>query len=129
MANGVASLGTPVATALSGVLLPVVGIPGVFTVSLVLLMMCFAYGIIVVKESVDKQPHNRKLTKTGPPSSIVHRIQDFFDMQHIRNAFRVTFKVGSKNRRLKVVLIMCMVFMVLGPTQGTYNIYVIIYIT
>lgn len=105
---------------LSGILLPRIGIPGVFIVSLVLLVICFTYGIMFIKES-DSRIGRETTTVTLQQEihqSVASRVKDFFDIRHVKDAIRVTFKTGPHNRRLRIVLIMFMVFIVMGPTQG-----------
>lgn len=119
------ALGAPIAIALTGILLPTIGIGGVFIVSLVLLAISFVYGLIFIKESNAKYKYNSAndvIGKRKNKQSLLEWLKDFFDMQHIRDAFRVTFRKGPYHKRTRIVLLMLMVFIVMGPTQGQVQI-------
>lgn len=45
-------------------------------------------------------------------------LADFFDPAHLRETFLVAFKCGVKNRRSKVLIIMVIIFIVVGPQHG-----------
>lgn len=43
---------------------------------------------------------------------------DFFDKEHVVETFRVAFKKGENKRRARVILLMIVVMVVIGPIYG-----------
>lgn len=68
------------------------------------------YGIFCVKEPAvyEKRP------KVVAKSIIV----DFFDKSHVVETFRVAFKNGARQRRLRVIMLIIVVMVVDGPLHG-----------
>ncbi len=86
---------------------------GVFGVSSAMYLFSFYYGWTQVKE----QP--KKWSGDGPePQGLTGFLRDFFDMQYLLETFRTSFKKGPNNRRLRVVLLMVVVMLVIGPMHG-----------
>lgn len=77
-------------------------------------MQCFAllYGIFCVREPVvyDKRP------KVVQRSILI----DFFDKSHVIETFKVAFKNGARQRRLRVIMLIVVVMVVDGPLHGEY---------
>ena len=109
--NVFCSLGVPIGLALSGVLYKKIGFYGVFSISGVMYIMALYYGITRFKEAkkVDVPTLDNK------PCAFV---RDFFDVRHLWETFTVAFKKGENNRRTKVMLIMLVVMVVIGPLHG-----------
>lgn len=49
-------------------------------------------------------------------------IADFFDRKHVYNTFRIAFIDGKNRRRIKIIMLMIVVMVVIGPILGNFNI-------
>ena len=49
-------------------------------------------------------------------------IADFFDKEHVVETFRVAFKKGENQRRLRVSMLLIVVMVVIGPLHGEMSI-------
>ncbi|KAJ8944685.1 hypothetical protein NQ318_015893 [Aromia moschata] len=114
--NVFCSLGIPIGLALSGVLYKKIGFYGVFSISAVMYVMALYYGYTRVKEP--KKPDAPTL-----PNQSCAFVRDFFDVKHLVDTFKVSFKEGENNRRLKVVFLMLVVMVVIGPMHGKFSFY------
>lgn len=104
-----------------------IGFYGVFTLSGIFYIIAFLYGLFYVKEvppkpdsGIDKKQTKElesKSIKTAPVQK-KGAIADFFDLQHVYETLRIAFKSDVKYRRLKVILIMIIVFIIFGPQHG-----------
>lgn len=47
-------------------------------------------------------------------------LADFFDKEHVLETFRVAFKKGENQRRLRVSMLLIVVMVVIGPMHGNY---------
>lgn len=110
--NVFCSLGIPIGMALSGVLYKQIGFYGVFSTSAVLYVVAFCYGYFKIKEP---QKENVKREMENKPCAF---IRDFFDWRHLVDTFRVAFKEGERNRKMKVMMLMLVVMVVIGPMHG-----------
>lgn len=111
-ANVFLSLGVPIGMALSGILYLKLGFYGVFGISTVCYVLTFIYGLVVIKEAPKvrlKQPEKM---------SLCNAILDFFAFKHIEETFRVAFKKGRNNRQKRVLVLMVVVMVVIGPLYG-----------
>lgn len=45
-------------------------------------------------------------------------LADFFDKEHVYETFRVAFKKGENQRRLRVSMLLIVVMVVIGPMHG-----------
>lgn len=70
------------------------------------------YGIFFVKEVPFKEENRQPIDKD---KSV---IGDFFDREHIYNTFRIAFVNGANRRRIKVIMLMIVVMVVIGPLIG-----------
>ncbi|XP_026729687.1 proton-coupled folate transporter-like [Trichoplusia ni] len=112
------SLGYPIGSALSGVLLSWVGYYGVFTISASLYMFSLVYGYYYLEEPrqrAEKKIENQKYKKKG-------FLREFFDIDLVLDTFRVAFRQGPGNRRLRVCLLLIVVCVVFGPMHGEFTI-------
>lgn len=109
--NVFCSLGIPVGLALSGVLYKKIGFYGVFSISAVMYVMALYYGYKKVKEP-------KKIDVPTLPNQPCAFVRDFFDMKHLIDTFKVAFKEGENNRKLKVMSLMLVVMVVIGPMHG-----------
>lgn len=140
--NVFCSVGIPIGTALSGVLYKEIGFYGVFSLAASIYVFSFTYGLLRIKE--EKKPDiqyvfpesgqkdswiiNEKPQRIAPKGKlieekagkIVYFLKDFFDLQHIKDTFDVAFKEGTNNRRTRVILLMIVVMVVIGPLHGKH---------
>lgn len=49
-------------------------------------------------------------------------IADFFDKEHVVQTFKVAFKKGENQRRLRVTMILIVVMVVIGPMHGEMSV-------
>nr|CAD7456136.1 unnamed protein product [Timema tahoe] len=106
--NVFVSLGMPFGIALSGILFQKIGFYGMFSLSSVLYVMGFTYGILSVKET-------RPLI---PRPEGVGFFKDFFDIRHVKDTLQVAFKQRKGNRRMRVIMIMILSIVLVGPMFG-----------
>lgn len=103
-----------------------------FTLSGIFYIVAFVYGLFFVKEvppnvepapdsKTEKTEIERKKSIQSEPVPKKGFLADFFDLQHVYETMRIAFRSDQKYRRLKVVLIMCIVFIIFGPQHGTHN--------
>lgn len=111
--NVFCSLGIPVGLALSGILFKKIGFYGVFSISAVMYVIAFLYGYYNIKET-------KKVDVPVLSDKPFAFLRDFFDIKHIGDTFRVAFKQGENNRKIKVMLLMLVVMVVIGPMHGMY---------
>jgi len=118
--NVFCSVGVPIGTALSGVLFRELGFYGVYIIATVLYVFAFVYGMVFIKET--KPPASSAVEYKTPAgdASCVDFVRDFFSLSHIKEAVRVTFKEGEHNRRLRIISLMVVVIVVMGPLHGTW---------
>ena len=66
-------------------------------------LMAFFYGVFYVKEVSIK---NEKEKLKASEKSL---LADFFDKEHVVETFRVAFKKGENQRRMRVIMLMVVV--------------------
>lgn len=78
-------------------------------------MIALLYGLFILKEVPQKKDKNS--------NQIIKRsfCADFFDFHHIRETFLVAFKARVKNRRVKILSLMAVVIIVVGPQHGKFE--------
>ncbi|CAH0727981.1 unnamed protein product, partial [Brenthis ino] len=108
------SLGYPIGSALSGVLLTWIGYYGIFSLSASLYLFSLTYGYFYLEDS------NKKVIKKK--RGCFGFIREFFDLALVMETFKVAFKKDSGNRRLRVCLLLTAVCVVFGPLQGEFTI-------
>lgn len=111
--NVFVSLGVPIGMALSGVLYMKIGFYGVFSISATMYVVSFIYGSTRIKEP-------KKTDLPTPSTKSCGFLRDFFDMKHISETFKVCFKEGEKNRKNRVMMLMIVVCVVIGPLHGKW---------
>lgn len=112
------SLGVPVGMAFSGVLLKQIGFYGMFSLAAAMHFSSLMYGIFGVSEpTLDVADHAKKTARceAGGRRSL---LADFFDKEHVVETFRVAFKSGARQRRLRVIMLIIVVMVVDGPLYG-----------
>lgn len=119
MVNVFTSLGGPIGASFAGYMLPRIGIPGVLITSSILMILTAIYGLQFIKEPYIASPVETDKSKHYKKSSLGHSVKDFFNVQHMKDAIRVTFNEGPYHRRTRIILLLIMTMFVMGPTQGT----------
>lgn len=77
------------------------------------------YGLICVEEpAVLKKQKELNDSKVNKKSMIA----DFFDKKHVVETFQVAFKSGANQRRLRVIMLMIVVMVVIGPMHGEMSV-------
>lgn len=117
-ANVFLSLGVPIGMALSGILYTKLGFYGVFSIAMVCYIMSFVYGLVVIKEPPRVHTEKKSLPSKGKRTSLCAFVLDFFSLKHIEETFRVAFKKGANNRQKRVIVLMVVVMVVIGPLYG-----------
>ncbi|KAL1488422.1 hypothetical protein ABEB36_014895 [Hypothenemus hampei] len=113
--NVFCSLGIPIGLALSGVLYKKIGFYGVFSISSFMYVMALYYGYMKVKEP-------KKIDVPVLNDVRCAFFRDFFNVKHLLATFKVAFKSGPNNRKMKVMLLMLVVMVVIGPMHGEMNV-------
>ncbi|KAI9582320.1 tetracycline resistance protein, class A [Glossina fuscipes] len=110
------SVGVPIGTALSGVLLKKIGFYGVFSISATLYMISLLYGFLILPEP------RANCKSSAEKEKKKNLLADFFDKNHVLETFQVAFKKGANKRRKRVILLMVVVMVVIGPIYGEMNV-------
>jgi len=116
------SVAVPIGTALSGILFQQLGFFGVYSIALVLYSFTIVYGIVFIKETRPEIRADDCKEPSPAPMSRLHLVKDFFRLNNIQEAVRVTFKEGQHNRKLRIISLMVVVFVVMGPLHGEMSI-------
>ncbi|XP_024871794.1 solute carrier family 46 member 3 [Temnothorax curvispinosus] len=121
-ANVFLSLGVPIGMALSGILYTKLGFYGVFSIAMVCYVMSFVYGLVVIKEpprAFTERSRKKSLQSEGKKrTSLCAFVLDFFSLKHVEETFRVSFKKGANNRQKRVIVLMVITMVVIGPLYG-----------
>lgn len=114
------TIGISFGVALSGILFQKLGFYGIYSICSTMYVMGILYGIFILRD-----PHYKEGTsvdchssKISAHQSICTKIREFFDLKHIKNAFGVTFKRGHDNRRLRIIMMMLVLMIIMGPMTG-----------
>lgn len=93
-----------------------IGFYGIFTTAAILYLFAIFYGVIYV---VEKEVHDdkRKIMK-----NYKNFISDFFDREHVIETIKVAFKTGENQRRLRVIMLLIVVMVVIGPLHGEMSV-------
>ncbi|RVE53552.1 hypothetical protein evm_001693 [Chilo suppressalis] len=110
------SLGVPVGAALSGILVRKIGLYGVFSISASLYILSFFYGFYRIKEV--KRPD----LNTKKPKNCCEWLRMFFDIRFVKETLTVAFKHGPNNRRLRVIMLVIVLCVVIGPIYGEMSV-------
>lgn len=113
-----ASISVPIGAALSGILFRDYGFYVVYIVSTALYLFIFVYGIIVIKDVKSVKTEGDGDEPGVVKKSPLHTIAGFFDFKHVKEAFRVTFKQGTENKRFDIILLLVIIVILLGPLSG-----------
>lgn len=117
-----ASISVPIGAALSGVLFREFKFYGVYAISTVLYLISFIYGVIVIRDVKPSAEENGfsvdVITEKNVEKSSSCAAANFFDLKHVKDAFRVALKQGNGNRRLDILLLLIIVVIIMGPLSG-----------
>lgn len=91
-----------------------IGFYGVFALAGTFYTVALLYGLFILKEVPQKE--EKKRNQTVKKSFCA----DFFDFSHIHETFLVAFKARVKNRRAKILALMIVVIIVVGPQHGGF---------
>lgn len=131
--NVCSSISVPIGTAVSGVLYKQIGYYGVFSLSATIYVISFAYGYFKIPEERNNNSRSTNSTAQQINSNEKNKLEvevenrrkgicgflkDFFDVEHIKETLSVAFKEGANNRRMRVMLLMIVVMVVMGPLHG-----------
>jgi len=113
------TIGISFGIALSGILYQKLGFYGIYSICSTLYFLGILYGFFCLK---DVKSSNTQAVcednKVGKKQSFSTNVKEFFDLVHIKNAFKVTFKKGNNNRRLRLLMMMVVLMIIMGPMTG-----------
>ncbi|XP_037296821.1 solute carrier family 46 member 3 [Manduca sexta] len=110
------SVGVPVGAALSGILVRKIGLYGVFSVSATLYILSFLYGYYRIKEVKKVNPD------VEPAKNCCDWLRNFFDTRYVKETLMVAFKHGPNNRRLRVIMLVVVLCVIIGPIYGEMSV-------
>lgn len=102
------SIGIPIGTALSGILTKKLGFYGVFSISMSIYVVGFAYGAFFIRDTRKVQEKKQHKEMCG----------GFFNPKHATDTLMVAFKPRQGTRRLRVMLLMLVFIVLTGPIYG-----------
>jgi len=111
----------PIGAALSGILFQELGFFGVYYISTSLYIIALFYGLIRIKERPRKALAENPFTRKVKPNTCMYIISDFFNVNHIKEAFHVTFRKTSRKRWVQLCTLLFTVVVVQGPMQGEWT--------
>ncbi|XP_050421659.1 proton-coupled folate transporter-like isoform X2 [Adelges cooleyi] len=117
------TLGLPFGIILSGVLFRQLGFYGIYSICSALYAFGIFYGIVFIKDTRKSKDavvaSNKDDAKSTP---FIKNVQNFFDVKHIKAAIAVTFKKGKYNRRIRVIMMMLVLIIIMGPMSGEMSV-------
>lgn len=114
--NLLSTVGMAIGTVFSGITFRKIGFYGVYNISLAIFVFGILYGLAFIKEVSSNKSESLTRKKSGCLTG------DFFNVNHIKEAFFVTFKEGPNNRKRKITMIMLVAFLIMGPLNGLFAI-------
>lgn len=102
-----------IGTAISGISSRNLGFLGVFYIALILVIIGLICGVVLINEV----PSN-KSSEVISQEKEKNVFQGFFHVKHIKEAFKTTFKEGPNKQKLKVIMVLSIIILVMGPLQG-----------
>lgn len=109
------ALSLPIGTGMSGILYRTVGFVGVYSIAVVLCLISIWMAHVYVHDTMQVHTESEKTQHL----SYWNQVKFFFDLKHIVDAFKVTFKKAENNRRMKVIVLTILITGIMGPLQGT----------
>lgn len=93
-----------------------IGFYGVFSLAGSLYLLALLYGIFILKEVPSKVTTNQPTVKKS-------FLADFFDLNHIKETFSVAFRKGPRQRRAKILALMAVIIIAVGPQHGEMSLF------
>lgn len=112
------TIGISFGVALSGILFQKLGFYGIYSICATMYFMGILYGFFCIKDRHNAPVSCNDDYTCSTKLSLCTRIKDFFDLQHLKNAVAVTFKKGNDNRRLRIIMMMLVLMIIMGPMTG-----------
>lgn len=114
------TIGISFGIALSGIMYQKLGFYGIYSICATMYLMGIIYGILYIKNPPrnDAPVDSHESTPCYTKPSLCKDMKNFFNFQHIKNAFGVTFKKGDDNRRLRIIMMMLVLMIIMGPMTG-----------
>lgn len=117
------TIGISLGIALSGILFQKLGFYGIYSISATMYFIGIVYGFVYLKNpqiNNDAAPTTAvsHTAEDGTKPSFCTNVRDFFDIKHLKKAFGVTFKKGTDNRRLRILTMMLVLMIIMGPMSG-----------
>lgn len=110
------TIGISFGIALSGILYQKLGFYGIYSICSTMYLMGILYGFVFLKDRTTGDASRDG--KADGNASFCANVKEFFDLKHIKNAFGVTFKAGDDNRRLRIIMMMIVLMLIMGPMTG-----------
>ncbi|CAH0749896.1 unnamed protein product [Diatraea saccharalis] len=111
------TVGFPVGMGLSGVLLKNFGFYGCYAIAGSLQFINMLYSSFAVKDP-KRTPGQKKHDRKG----VGHFFRTFFDLSNVKETVTVVFKNGPNKRRLRMIVLLCVVTILFGPMFGEISI-------
>lgn len=112
------TIGISFGVALSGILFQKLGFYGIYSICSTMYFMGILYGFFILRDPKIKGDTSVENIKNLEQKPILTNIREFFDLKHIKKAFGVTFKKGHDNRRLRIIMMMLVLMIIMGPMTG-----------
>ncbi|KAI5645167.1 major facilitator superfamily domain-containing protein [Phthorimaea operculella] len=111
------TIGFPIGMGLSGVLLKYLGYYGVFSISASLQFINLCYVLFAIQDHrwLEKKEKERK-------SGCAGLLSEFFDFKGLKDTMEIAFKSGPKHRRVRICLVLSVVFLNFGTMWGEMSI-------
>ncbi|CAH0699718.1 unnamed protein product [Spodoptera exigua] len=119
LVNFCMTAGLPIGIGISGFLLQKMGYYGLFSLTSGLFSLVLLYGAFCLKE-----PDQWLRDKGLPPiERTIDNNVSFFDLSHVAETIAVAFRPRTKNKKLKILLTLLMVFLLFGPTSSEHGVF------
>ncbi|KAL3289024.1 hypothetical protein HHI36_003467 [Cryptolaemus montrouzieri] len=105
------NIGTTIGVFLIGFLVKALGFIWMYAISLAMYVTAIIYGHFMLKENRIVHGEEKK-----------NAIKDFFDFDNVKRTFEICFKEGPQNRKWKMVILMFIDMMLVGPLCGEINV-------
>ncbi|KAL3289016.1 hypothetical protein HHI36_003459 [Cryptolaemus montrouzieri] len=93
---------------LGGITLNRLGFLGTYSITATLLTIGILFAMFRIRENKFKMKETEK----------IGFLEDIFGLEHVKNAFKICFKKREGNKRTKIVVIIFLGMILLGPFQG-----------
>ncbi|KAL3289013.1 hypothetical protein HHI36_003456 [Cryptolaemus montrouzieri] len=97
---------------MSGIVLNRLGFLGAYSVTSLFFTTAILYGIITIKENEILEEKEQK----------IGLFRDLFAMTHVKNTFSICFQKREGNKRTRILVLIFICMMLLGPLHGEMNV-------